>query len=86
MIARFVPIIRTFVPAVAGAAKMRYRGFVVYNIIGGTLWVFSTTLLGYGVGRVIPNIDKYLHLVIGVVIFLSLIPVFLEWNKHRTKQ
>lgn len=86
VIARFVPIIRTFVPAVAGAAKMRYRGFVVYNIIGGTLWVFSTTLLGYGVGRVIPNIDKYLHLVIGVVIFLSLIPVFLEWNKHRTKQ
>ena len=86
VIARFVPIVRTFVPAVAGAAKMRYRGFVVYNIIGGTLWVFSTTLLGYGVGRVIPNVDKYLHYVIAVVIFLSLIPVFLEWNKHRKQQ
>ena len=85
VIARFVPIIRTFVPAVAGAAKMRYRSFVVFNIIGGTLWVFSTTLLGYGVGSVIPNVDKYLHLVIGVVIFLSLIPVMLEWYKHRTQ-
>jgi len=85
VIARFVPIIRTFVPAVAGAARMRYRSFVVFNIIGGTLWVFSTTLLGYGVGSIIPNIDKYLHLVIGVVIFLSLIPVMLEWYKHRTQ-
>jgi len=83
VIARFVPIIRTFVPAVAGAARMRYRNFVVFNIVGGTLWVFSTTLLGYGVGSVIPDIDKYLHLVIGVVIFLSLIPVILEWYKHR---
>ena len=85
VIARFVPIIRTFVPAVAGAARMRYRSFVIYNIVGGTLWVFSTTLLGYGVGRVVPNIDKYLHLVIGIVIFLSLIPIILEWNKHRAR-
>jgi len=83
VIARFVPIIRTFVPAVAGAARMRYRSFVTYNIVGGTLWVFSTVLLGYGVGSAIPNIDKYLHLVIGVVIALSLIPVVLEWYKHR---
>ena len=85
VIARFVPIIRTFVPAVAGAAKMKYHSFVVYNIVGGTLWVFSTVLLGYGVGSAIPNVDKYLHLVIGVVIFLSLIPVMLEWYKHRTQ-
>jgi len=83
VIARFVPIIRTFVPAVAGAARMRYRSFVIFNIVGGTLWVFSTVLLGYGVGSAIPNIDKYLHLVIGVVIALSLIPVVLEWYKHR---
>ena len=85
VIARFVPIIRTFVPAVAGAARMRYANFVVFNIAGGALWVFSTVLLGYGVGSLIPNIDKYLHLVIAVVIFLSLIPVMLEWYKHRTQ-
>jgi membrane-associated protein len=83
VMARFVPIIRTFVPAVAGAAKMRYRTFVVFNIVGGTLWVFSTVLLGYSVGSVIPNVDQYLHLVIGAVIVLSLIPIALEWSKHR---
>ena len=85
VIARFVPIIRTFVPAVAGAARMRYRSFVIFNIVGGTLWVFSTVLLGYGVGSAIPNIDKYLHLVIGVVVALSLVPVFIEWYKHRAQ-
>jgi len=85
VIARFVPVIRTFVPAVAGAAKMKYHSFVVYNIVGGTLWVFSTTLLGYVVGSAIPNVDKYLHLVIGIVIFLSVIPIMVEWYKHRTQ-
>jgi membrane-associated protein len=83
VIARFVPIIRTFVPAVAGAARMRYRSFVAFNIVGGTLWVFSTVLLGYGVGSAIPNIDKYLHVVIGIVIALSLIPLF--WNGTNTE-
>jgi membrane-associated protein len=83
VIARFVPIIRTFVPAVAGAARMNYPRFVTYNIVGGILWIFSTVLLGYSVGRAIPNIDQYLHIVIAVVIFLSLLPAFFEWRKHR---
>ena len=83
VLARFVPIVRTFVPAVAGAARMNYRTFVVYNVAGGALWVFSTTLLGYGLGRVIPDIDRYLHLVIGIVVFLSILPSVFEWRKHR---
>ena len=83
VLARFVPLIRTFVPAVAGAARMDYRTFVTYNVLGGILWVFSTTLLGYSVGRAIPEIDKYLHLVIAIVVVLSLIPAFLEWRKVR---
>jgi membrane-associated protein len=83
VLARFAPIVRTFVPAVAGAARMNYRTFVVYNIAGGALWVLSTTLLGYGLGRVIPDISRYLHLVIGIVIFLSLLPSIFEWRKHR---
>jgi membrane-associated protein len=85
VLARFVPIIRTFVPAVAGAAAMNYGTFVIYNILGGIFWVFSTCLLGYGLGRTIPSIDRYLHLVIGIVVFLSILPSIFEWRKHSAK-
>lgn len=85
VIARFVPIVRTFVPAVAGAAEMNYRRFVTYNIFGGMLWVLSTTLLGYVFGRTIPNIESHLHLVIAIVVFLSLLPAIIEWQRHRKK-
>src|SRR3989442_3988827 len=83
LLARFIPIVRTFVPAVAGAARMNYRRFVTYNIFGGVLWVFSTSLLGYGLGRTIPSIDRYLHLGIAVVVFLSILPSIIEWRKHK---
>jgi membrane-associated protein len=84
-IARFVPVIRTFAPAVAGAARMKYSTFVAYNIAGGVLWVSTTTLLGYILGLTIPQIDNYLLLVIAVVIVLSLIPSLLEWRKMRSE-
>ena len=83
VLARFVPVVRTFVPAVAGAARMNYRTFVTYNVFGGVLWVFSTSLLGYTVGSLIPDIDRYLHVVIGVVVVLSILPAVFEWYKHR---
>ena len=85
VLARFVPIVRTFVPAVAGAARMDYRQFVTYNVFGGIVWVFSTTLLGYTVGQIIgpERIDRYLHLVIAIVVFVSLLPAFFEWRKHK---
>jgi membrane-associated protein len=83
VIARFVPIVRTFVPAVAGAAEMNYRRFVTYNILGGLLWVLSTTLLGFIFGRTIPNIEQNLHLVIAIVVFLSILPAIIEWWKHK---
>ncbi len=81
--ARFVPIVRTFVPAVAGAAQMDYKRFVTFNILGGLLWVLSTTLLGFTLGRAIPQIEKYLHLVIAIVILLSISPGLYEWWKIR---
>jgi membrane-associated protein len=83
--ARFVPIVRTFVPAVAGAARMNYRTFVTYNILGGIFWVLSTTLLGYSLGRVIgqETMERYLHLVIAIVVFLSILPSIIEWRKHK---
>jgi membrane-associated protein len=76
--------VRTFAPAVAGACEMNYRRFVSYNIFGGILWVFSTTLLGYFLGRLIPDIDRYIHWVIGVVIVLSILPAVIEiWREKK---
>lgn len=74
VIARFIPIIRTFAPVVAGAAEMTYRRFALYNIAGGIGWVASMTLTGYFLGRSIPNIDEHIHIVVAIVIFLSLLP------------
>jgi membrane-associated protein len=86
VLARFVPIVRTFAPAVAGAARMNYRTFVTYNIVGGIVWVLSTTLTGYFLGRAIPHIDRYLHLVIAIVVFLSILPILREWRRERRKE
>lgn len=83
VLARFVPGIRTFAPAVAGAAEMDYRRFVTYNILGGLLWVLGTVFLGYFLAASIPNAKDYLHLIIGAVIIISLIPVFREYWKMR---
>lgn len=85
VIARFVPIVRTFAPAVAGAAEMQYRRFVSYNVFGGILWVFSTVLLGYFLGRVVPDIERHIHIVIVVVIFLSTLPGLIEWYRSRAR-
>jgi membrane-associated protein len=79
IIARFMPIVRTFAPVVAGAAEMTYRRFAVYNVVGALAWVASMTLGGYYLGRVVPNIDKHIHVVVAVVIFLSLLPAIIAW-------
>ncbi len=84
-IARFVPVIRTFAPPVAGAAKMNYRRFVTYNILGGVGWVTVTTIGGYILGKSIPNIDNYLVLVIAIVVLVSLIPAFIEYARMRKR-
>jgi membrane-associated protein len=85
IIARFMPIVRTFAPVVAGAAYMTYRHFAAYNVVGGMLWVMSMTLTGYFLGRVIPDLDKQLHLVVAVVIFLSLLPGLIAWLRSRSR-
>lgn len=85
ILARFMPIIRTFAPTVAGVAEMSYRKFAIYNIVGGVAWVGSMTLLGYFLGTTIPNIDKHIHLVIAVVVFLSILPGIIEFIKERRK-
>jgi membrane-associated protein len=85
VIARFMPIIRTFAPVVAGAGTMAYRRFAVYNIAGGIAWVLSMTLTGYFLGRAVPDIDKHIHLVVAVVIFLSLLPGIISYLRARSQ-
>jgi membrane-associated protein len=86
VIARFVPIIRTFAPVVAGAAEMTYREFAVYNIAGGIGWVASMTLTGYFLGRTIPDIEKHIHIVVAIVIFLSLLPGIVSILREKLKK
>jgi membrane-associated protein len=85
ILARFVPIIRTFAPTVAGAGRMDYKTFLTYNIIGGIGWVMSMTFLGFLLARSIPNIEKKVHWVILVVIVLSILPILKEWLHSRKK-
>ncbi|MEK7859398.1 MAG: VTT domain-containing protein [Elusimicrobiota bacterium] len=85
VIARFVPIVRTFAPVVAGIAQMEYRKFVTYNIAGGLLWVWSTVLGGYALASLVPDIDKKIHSVIVVVVILSVLPAAIEVLRERAK-
>jgi membrane-associated protein len=91
IIARFVPIVRTFAPIVAGAAQMSYRQFVVYNVVGGFLWVFSMILAGYFLGTVVERafgikLEDHIEKVVVVVVFLSILPPFYEYFKSRREK
>lgn len=86
VIARFVPIIRTFAPVVAGVGQMAYRRFVVYNIAGGIGWVASMTWAGYLLGQAIPNIADHIHVVVIIVVILSVIPIVIEIVKERRRR
>jgi membrane-associated protein len=83
IMARFVPIIRTFCPPVAGAAQMPYARYLVFDIFGGVLWVGTMILGGYFLGRSIPNIGQKIHYVILGVILLSLIPIVVSLLRAR---
>jgi membrane-associated protein len=91
IIARFIPIVRTFAPIVAGAAKMPYRRFVVFNMVGGFLWVFSMILGGYFLGNLVERafgvkLDEHIEKVVIVVVFLSLMPPLIEYLKSRREK
>jgi membrane-associated protein len=86
ILARFVPIIRTFAAPVAGIGRMNYRRFLSYDVFGGFLWVWSMILLGYFLGSTIPNVDKHIHIVIAVIILLSLLPAVIEAMRQRRRK
>jgi membrane-associated protein len=81
ILARFIPVIRTFAPVVAGVGQMNYRKFVTYNVVGGILWGSGVTSAGYVLGESIPDIDRWLLPIIGVIVMVSFVPVGLELLK-----
>lgn len=95
VMARFVPIVRTFAPIVAGAAEMKYRNFIVYNIFGGLFWIVSMLLAGYFLGGLVEQfmrnvfgiegflLEEHIDKVVVVVVFLSILPIIFEFVKAR---
>lgn len=83
ILARFIPIVRTFAPIVAGIGEMSYPLFLRWNILGGILWTSSMTLFGYFLGKIVPNIEKYLHLIIILIILISFIPILVEYLREK---
>ncbi|HEY7703853.1 MAG TPA: VTT domain-containing protein [Acidimicrobiia bacterium] len=84
VLARFVPIVRTFAPILAGVGDMPYRVFTSFNVIGAFLWAVGVTMLGYWLGGAIPDIDRYLLPIIAVIIALSVLPMAIQvWRARR---
>lgn len=81
ILARFIPIVRTFVPIVAGIAGMEYKKFLAYNVIGGVLWSESLLLLGFTLGTTVKDVDKYLLPIILCIVVISFLPIVFELFK-----
>lgn len=78
ILARFMPIVRTFAPILAGVGRMRYGEFLTFNLIGGGLWAIGLPLIGYYLGSVIPGVDKYLLPIVLGIIFVSVLPIIVH--------
>jgi membrane-associated protein len=83
ILARFVPVIRTFVPIVAGVSEMNFVEFFTFSSFGALLWAVGVPVAGFYLGRIIPNIDKFLLPIIAIVILLSIAPALIEIFKHK---
>jgi membrane-associated protein len=84
ILARFIPIVRTFAPIVAGIANMRYRTFLAYNIVGGFLWAAGLAFIGYFLGSRFAFLDRYITPIALVIIVVSLLPIFWELRKSKS--
>jgi membrane-associated protein len=85
ILGRFVPFARTFAPILAGIAGMRRRTFLLYNVVGGFAWCFAVTLLGYYLGKLIPNLDNYILLIVGAILVVSIAPAVVKVLKARNE-
>ena len=86
ILARFIPLVRTIAPIMAGVGEMRYETFAFYNGLGALAWGVGLTTLGYVFGNTIPNADKYVLPIVGLIVVVSLIPPALEFLRNRKKQ
>ncbi len=86
VLGRFIPIIRTFVPIMAGVVSLDFKKFVLYNILGCIAWVFSMVLAGYFLGRAFPSLQNRLEYIVIVIILISMIPVVLTYFKERNRR
>ncbi|MET7765112.1 VTT domain-containing protein [Streptomyces sp. NPDC005336] len=84
ILARFVPIVRTFTPIIAGVSRMNYRSFITFNVIGGTLWGVGVTLLGAGLGK-IAFVHQHIELMLIGIVLLSVVPIAIEFLRARGK-
>lgn len=86
ILARFIPIVRTFVPVIAGVGNMKYKFFLINNIIGAVLWAVGVTLGGFYLGKIVPNVDRYLLPIIILIVFVSLMPTVIHVLKDREQR
>ena len=86
ILARFVPIVRTFAPIVAGVGKMNYKTFFSFNIIGGALWALIIPIAGYYLGKLIPDVDKYLLPIVALIVIISALPTIVEIIREKMKK
>ncbi|KND47658.1 MAG: membrane-associated protein [Parcubacteria bacterium C7867-006] len=88
IIGRFVPVVRSFAPTLAGAVNMSFKKFTIDSVFGGFLWTIGVTSIGFYLGRVMPGVEKYLHYMVFLIIFVSLLPSVYEYwvsRKNKTK-
>ncbi|MFA6324690.1 MAG: VTT domain-containing protein [Candidatus Paceibacterota bacterium] len=85
-LARFVPIVRTFAPIMAGVGNMQYKTFLFWNILGGLVWTGSMTLGGYFLGGLIKDVDKYILPIVAIIIFISILPILFQFFKRSKKE
>ena len=85
IIGRFVPIVRSFGPALAGVANLTFKRFLLYTIVGGVVWSTVMTLIGFYLGHILPRADAYLTPIIVTIIFVSVLPTILEYLKNKNK-
>ena len=85
VVGRFLPIVRTFIPILAGISKINFRKFMIYNFIGAAIWVITMVMSGHLFGKAFPNLINYLEIIIGAMILVTAVPVVITWINHRKR-